>query len=413
VRARRHRSFVTLAELQGIDDRLVMDTSEKSPVFLLIGDNGSRLRISASARDFLQRIKGGLTFEQLAGSIRRSDGTALSAAEIEETYNALAEKIARFQAQASQPTGWFWLRKKLIPATFVAKVARVTASAYHPLVVVVVALAVSLSVVASLDGVARAPVNDFWAAYGVFLASILAHEFGHASACARFGAKPGEIGVVMFFIYPSFYSDVNAAWGLKRWQRVVVDLGGIYFQLLFGCGCLLAYAVSGWAPLRGTLLLIAASCLFSLNPLLKFDGYWVVADSLGVTNLARQPFRIIRHLVDRARGRVVRPLPWSSAICFALGLYSALAVAFWAWLLLRLVPSAELHFARWGFFATALWREALARSPTWPTTKGFFTSSFLLLFVFLMLFRIFGPLIGRGVRALRGARRANSEEEPA
>ena len=61
---------------------------------------------------------------------------------------------------------------------------------------------------------------------------------------------------------------------------MVVDLGGVYFQLLMGTLYAVALAATGWAPLRTALVLVAGSCLFSLNPILKQDGYWIVADSL-------------------------------------------------------------------------------------------------------------------------------------
>lgn len=401
---------MTLSALEGLDDRLVMDTSEKQPVYLLIGDNGAHLRISASTRELLLRVKQGMTFEQLAGSIRRGDGTALTAAEIETTYTSLTEKITRFQAQATQPRGLFWLRKKIIPASVVGRIARFGALAYHPAAVIACAVAVLVAAISSPQVLARASTDHFWAAYGIFVASILAHEFGHASACARFGAKPGEIGVVAFFIYPSFYSDVNAAWSLRRWQRVAVDLGGIYFQLLFGCGVFVAYHLSGWPPLRGTLFLIVASGLFSLNPVLKFDGYWVVADALGVTNLARQPARIIRHLAARARGQVVRPLPWPPAIGAALFAYSLVTFVFWGWLLWHLGPMIVDQAGRWGSLAVGLWGELLRGAPTWGTVRGLFTSTFMLLFVLLMLARLAGPLLGWLAGRARRTAHALAEE---
>lgn len=396
------------AELPDLDEQLAMDTSEGAPVFLLVGDGGTHLRLSPSARALLQRVRGGESFEQLAAAMKRGDGAPLSAAEVESTYRALVDKIAGFKRQSTQPAGLFWLRRRLISPRLAARLGRAGARAYRPLPLLLAGLAILTSVVVASAGhvLGRASPDDFWAAYALFLASVAVHELGHASACARFGASPGEIGVVMFFVYPSFYSDVNAAWKLKRWQRVVVDLGGIYFQLLFGCACLLAYQLTGWPPLRGTLLLIAGSCLFSLNPLLKFDGYWVVADALGVTNLSRQPARLLGYLVARLRRRTTRPLPWSPAVCASLALYSALAMTFWAWFLWHLIPALLTHCGRWLSFAEALGVELLALAPTWPSLRGFLTSSFMLLFVVMMLARLGGPLLGWALRQLRPSRPA-------
>ncbi len=104
-------------------------------------------------------------------------------------------------------------------------------------------------------------------------------------------------------IYPAFYSDVTDAWRLRRWQRVIVDLSGMYFQLVIGAAYAIAWQCSGWRPFRMAIYGILASGLINLNPILRFDGYWVLCDLLGVTNLGRQPVRLARNLFLRLRGQ--------------------------------------------------------------------------------------------------------------
>jgi putative peptide zinc metalloprotease protein len=145
----------------------------------------------------------------------------------------------------------------------------------------------------------------------------------------------------------------------------VVDLGGVYFQLVVGAGYVFGYALTGWEPLRVATVFILGSCLFSLNPILKFDGYWVVADALGVTNLDRQPGRVVRHLWARLRGRPAPALPWSPSVTIMLAAYSALTICFWAWFLWRIAPTLLSHAARAvGVIATLIVQ--LASSPAWP-----------------------------------------------
>ncbi|NJM95342.1 MAG: M50 family metallopeptidase [Acaryochloridaceae cyanobacterium CSU_5_19] len=135
-----------------------------------------------------------------------------------------------------------------------------------------------------------------------FMISLLMHELGHASACVRYGGRPSEIGFTVYLLWPAFYSDVSDAWRLKRWQRVVVDLGGVFFQLAVAAVYVFLYQQTGWQAYQIALALIIGSCLMTLNPVFKFDGYWVFADAFGITNLSQQPSRIIAYYLQRCGG---------------------------------------------------------------------------------------------------------------
>ncbi len=390
---------MSVTQLRGLDERLVVDTSEGRPVLMLVGPRGSYLRMTPSTRQFLRQVGAGVSFEQLAAVMRRKTGTPVSSTDVEAAYRRLMARIAEVDRHTGQLRGGFWFRRRLVPGPVVARIASACSAALHPAVAIV-----TIGVIATTAALAARFVGhvattsfwtSFWPSYGLFLVSLLAHEIGHASACARYGVKPSAIGITIYFIYPSFYSDVTGAWELKRWQRVVVDLGGVYFQMIFGVGCAAAYALTSWEPLCGTLVLIAGSCLFSLNPILKFDGYWVVADALGVTNLARQPVRIVRHLVDLARGRSARALPWSPWVNAALMVYAAASFSFWAWFLWRLLPGVARQAIRC-IDAGSVLAARLVSAPPWPDAtlvREFATSMFFLAFFLIMIARLIWSVI--------------------
>lgn len=393
---------MNLAHLRGLEERLVVDTSEGKPVFMLIGARGSYLRISESAYQLLRQIGRGVTFEQLAEAMCAA-GKPITAPELEAAYRKVAARIEEIEAKADRPRGGFWFRLPLLPARVVARLAAVGAAAFHPIAAALLVPAAVVAVIYLSPAMRSARLTDFWPSYGLFIVSVLVHELGHASACARFGARPSEIGFTVYVIYPSFYSDVSSAWGLKRWQRVVVDLGGVYFQILFGAACAVAYAATSWTPILGCLVFIAGSCAFSLNPILKFDGYWVIADALGVTNLASTPLRIARHVVDRARGRDVKPLPWSARVTIILFVYAALTLVFWCWFLYQLGPHIVRAASRYVEVAPAFGHRLLSE-PGWPDTaslKELGASTFLLFFPILMLGRMAASLIALLSRKLR------------
>jgi len=135
---------------------------------------------------------------------------------------------------------------------------------------------------------------------GVYL-SLLIHELGHCSACERFGAEHGEIGAGIYFIYPVFYADVAQCWSLPRMRRAAVDAAGVYFQLLLSAlGCL-AWILTGHRLVKIFVYSSAVTVLFNMNPFLRFDGYWLLADLSGIPGLRRAANEVIGYLLTRLK----------------------------------------------------------------------------------------------------------------
>jgi len=250
--------------------------------------------------------------------------------------------------------------------------------------------------------------------YVLFLGSLLLHELGHASACAHYGARPSGIGFTIYLLFPAFYSDVSAIWKLKRWQRVIVDLGGMYFQLVVGAGYAIAYALSGWEPLKVALVMIAGSCVFSLHPIFKCDGYWVVADALGVTNLSQQPFRLVRHLCDRLRGRYVQPLPWSPCVTGVLVLYVLLSGGVWGYVLWVVLPRLWQEMRAYPSVVLALLQDLLHPSHTLDIGRvhAFLISTFMVTVGLLFTWRFVKRLLASVRAPALSAIRMGSEPPP-
>ena len=55
------------------------------------------------------------------------------------------------------------------------------------------------------------------------------HEIGHATATSFFGASHGGIGGGFYLFSPVYFADVTDIWRLKKWQRIVVNVAGVYF----------------------------------------------------------------------------------------------------------------------------------------------------------------------------------------
>jgi putative peptide zinc metalloprotease protein len=150
---------------------------------------------------------------------------------------------------------------------------------------------------------------------GLTYVSLAFHECGHAAACRRGGASPGAIGVGVYLVWPVMYTDVTDSYRLGRSGRLRTDLGGVYFNGVFALLLAILYAISGFEPL---LLAVVGQHLIMLDqflPWMRLDGYYVVADLIGVSDLFSRIKPVLRGLVPgRPLDARVRELkPWARA----------------------------------------------------------------------------------------------------
>ncbi|MFC7595965.1 hypothetical protein ACFQU3_11645 [Terrabacter sp. GCM10028922] len=121
--------------------------------------------------------------------------------------------------------------------------------------------------------------------FGVSVLSGGFHEFGHAAATRYSGGQPGAMGAGLYLVWPAFYTDVTDSYRLGRAGRIRTDLGGLYFNAIVVVLTFVWWWTTGWEAL---LLLVATQVLQmvqQLLPLLRFDGYHVLADLAGVPDL--------------------------------------------------------------------------------------------------------------------------------
>ena len=113
------------------------------------------------------------------------------------------------------------------------------------------------------------------------------HELGHAAALMRYGGRPGEIGIGIYIASIVAYSNVNEAWRLKSYERLVVDFGGIYFQSIFAAIITAVFYLTKNNALFYTSVCLGLGVITNCLPVLKLDGYWVACDYFNVDNINR------------------------------------------------------------------------------------------------------------------------------
>jgi len=127
----------------------------------------------------------------------------------------------------------------------------------------------------------------FWVP--AYLLAIVVHEAGHAFTTKHFGREVPRVGVGWYWFGPIAYVDTSDMWLEGRWPRIAVSLAGPYANLVLGgLAALLAWFVPNAilsAALWEFALLSYLGVLINLNPLMEFDGYYVLSDLLEKPNL--------------------------------------------------------------------------------------------------------------------------------
>jgi putative peptide zinc metalloprotease protein len=117
------------------------------------------------------------------------------------------------------------------------------------------------------------------------------HEFGHGLTCKHYGGEVHEMGLMMMIFSPFLYADVTDSYVFpNKRHRILVAAAGIYVELVIAAIATLLWSISQPGPtqqLLFNLMLITSvwTILFNANPLMKFDGYYMLTDLLDVPNL--------------------------------------------------------------------------------------------------------------------------------
>ena len=123
------------------------------------------------------------------------------------------------------------------------------------------------------------------------------HELAHAVTCKHFGGRCHEIGVLLLAMIPCLYCDVTDVWRLpSKWQRIAVSAAGMIAELVIAAVALIVWWHTQPGLLQVWCLSVMLVCsvgtlLVNANPLLRYDGYYILSDLVEVPNLA-----------DRAQG---------------------------------------------------------------------------------------------------------------
>lgn len=163
------------------------------------------------------------------------------------------------------------------------------------------------------------------------------HEFGHGLTCRYYGAACREMGVMLLVLSPTLYCDVSDSWRLKsKWQRIAIGAAGMAIESVLSTIALFIWwntqpGLVHYLCLNVFFVTTISTVIFNANPLLRYDGYYMLADFLGIPNLRSKADRLLQRAfatlclgielppdpLEPKRGR-----PWFILFTIASSLYS-------------------------------------------------------------------------------------------
>jgi putative peptide zinc metalloprotease protein len=168
--------------------------------------------------------------------------------------------------------------------------------------------------------------QDFFAAKNwIWLALVMAitkvfHEFGHGLACKKFGGQCHEMGVMLLVLTPCLYVNVSDSWLLpSKWKRAFIAAAGMYVELVLSSIAVFVWWFSQPGMINQLALNVifissVSTVLFNGNPLLRYDGYYILSDLLEIPNLRSKATSILQRTCGQwLLGIEARPDPFLPA----------------------------------------------------------------------------------------------------
>jgi putative peptide zinc metalloprotease protein len=277
------------------------------------------LVVSALVAAVLEESRTSSTPAALAQRVSGRLGVAVSA---ELVSRVISEQLLSvcFRAAEQEPPCPIRYRARVISARALRTPLAVLSNLFTlktAILVIALLAVVEISIAARSGGGAAEALSgaEVMCAVALTLLGVLAHELGHLAACVRFGATHGGIGVGLYWCMPVFYAEVNGAWTLPRVQRAAVDAGGVYVQCIYVLSLGAIYLATHAPAIREAIAWTFFLMLHTLNPVLKYDGYWLLTDLAGTPNLHARIRESAQHVWSVVRRIPGACLPTTKPLC--------------------------------------------------------------------------------------------------
>ncbi len=193
------------------------------------------------------------------------------------------------------------------------------------------------------------------------------HELGHGLTCKHFGGEVHEVGVMMLVFTPYFFVNVSDSWVMpKRRHRILISAAGIYVELVLAAAATFLWAVVQPGPFQQLLynVMVIASIstiVFNANPLMRFDGYYIMTDLLEVPNLQTKSRAFVGHKVKQllfgrnTEDQTMSRLPLPRKRLWLFYTYAVASFLYGYFVIYKLTLYMAPHLAPFGLEKLATW----------------------------------------------------------
>lgn len=302
------------------DLKFSLQANDASSYYVVEDDaNGNFFRIGVTEYTFLSLLDGKRTIEEassklstleVGGSLNEQEVYSLARWIVDAGLAKTASSISAERVQSERQRKVFqeslsWLNPISFkiplfnPEELLKKVYSVSRPMFGPMFLAVWLLVVSIGAMTawfSWDEFwnnhiqAFSSIDFLWVGITWLLLKVV-HESAHAVLCKHYGGRVPSSGILLLLFIPLPYVDVSSSWHFRSaFQRIMVSAAGMMAELMIASVSIIAWINCEPGPLRFHLsnLIIAATLhtlLFNINPLMRFDGYYMLVDAIGIPNL--------------------------------------------------------------------------------------------------------------------------------
>lgn len=319
---------------------------------------GNRIVINLKTFELLNLVDGKTSLEDIVSKYNMQNST--SKVDIHIAYSILYEKLSKFgiiinknislnkKEVASYLALSFTLVNKKVLEIFIKVLSPIFMFKYF-YKVLFISLAIVLYIVLINYKLLSNTILEMnlanWFFYLIMSGLIIfSHEFGHATACKKLGAEPGTIGFGFYLLSPVMFADVSDTWKLKRKERIYVNFAGLYIEILIALILAIIYVFTKQISLLVLCSIILFSFIVNLNPLLRYDGYWILSDITNTPNLRKVSIQKLKLFFKHLTGK--RKFYFSSKNIFLIiyASVSFLFIIFFLGLIILNDPNSILFF---------------------------------------------------------------------
>lgn len=284
--------------------------------------------VDATSLEMLRLWRAGQTVDGLISAVERATGKRIAADDIIEflqfaeaeklladpaggDWRAIAATAARVRSGATKQLihSYLFFKVPLVhPQAFLQRtlwIARMLASRTATALLAMTGL-IGLYLVSRQWDEFLATFAGLWSIEGALSFAIaivfvkVLHELGHAYTAVNYGCRVPAMGVAFMVMTPILYTDVTDAWRLgSRRSRLAIDAAGVVAELKLAALATFLWPFLPPGTLKGIVFVIATtswlmSLAINLNPFMRFDGYYILADLMGISNLQPRAFALAR-----------------------------------------------------------------------------------------------------------------------